>query len=258
MVSGGAFAPSPRWHFGTEETSSRTPSTGSRSRVRRVLARAKTRASAAAKTWVGATTNRETPTERKRTAGRVMAEPGGTPEQRPRRRHRSSRMTRSPSRSTPGCRRGSRGMSATFACTRRQQIPAYATACRIPGGVASITRCSCRNGDGRRCWETSGRSSAGLPRGWPDRRSVVVQGHLLPDHVHTCIEIRPSTRSRPSSGSSRGRVRSQSLGSSRPRNGTSCEHFWVRGYAVSTVGFNLEQVKAYLRAQEVEDQHDPF
>ena len=23
------------------------------------------------------------------------------------------------------------------------------------------------------------------------------------------------------------------------------EHFWARGYAVSTVGFNLDQVKAY-------------
>ena len=32
------------------------------------------------------------------------------------------------------------------------------------------------------------------------------------------------------------------------------EHFWTRGYAVSTVGFELEQEKAYIRAQEAEDE----
>jgi putative transposase len=28
------------------------------------------------------------------------------------------------------------------------------------------------------------------------------------------------------------------------------EHFWARGYAVSTVGFELEAVKKYIREQE--------
>jgi putative transposase len=28
------------------------------------------------------------------------------------------------------------------------------------------------------------------------------------------------------------------------------EHFWARGYAVSTVGFELEHVRAYIREQE--------
>jgi hypothetical protein len=27
------------------------------------------------------------------------------------------------------------------------------------------------------------------------------------------------------------------------------EHFWARGYAVSTVGFELEQVRKYIREQ---------
>ena len=31
------------------------------------------------------------------------------------------------------------------------------------------------------------------------------------------------------------------------------EHFWARGYAVSTVGFELEQVRAYIRDQEDAD-----
>ena len=39
------------------------------------------------------------------------------------------------------------------------------------------------------------------------------------------------------------------------RNFTS-EHFWARGYAVSTVGFELEQVRQYIRAQEDADGAD--
>jgi putative transposase len=31
------------------------------------------------------------------------------------------------------------------------------------------------------------------------------------------------------------------------------EHCWARGYAVSTVGFELEQVRAYIRNQDDED-----
>jgi putative transposase len=31
------------------------------------------------------------------------------------------------------------------------------------------------------------------------------------------------------------------------------EHFWARGYAVSTAGFELEQVRKYIREQEAAD-----
>jgi putative transposase len=31
------------------------------------------------------------------------------------------------------------------------------------------------------------------------------------------------------------------------------EHFWARGYAVSTVGFELEQVRQYIREQKAAD-----
>ena len=31
------------------------------------------------------------------------------------------------------------------------------------------------------------------------------------------------------------------------------EHFWARGYAVSTVGFELEQIRASIRKQDDED-----
>jgi putative transposase len=31
------------------------------------------------------------------------------------------------------------------------------------------------------------------------------------------------------------------------------EYLWARGYAVSTVGFEMEQVRQYIRAQEEAD-----
>jgi len=34
------------------------------------------------------------------------------------------------------------------------------------------------------------------------------------------------------------------------------EHFWARGYAVSTVGFELEHVRQYIREQESADGTD--
>ena len=36
------------------------------------------------------------------------------------------------------------------------------------------------------------------------------------------------------------------------------EHFWARGYAVSTVGFEVEQVRKYIREQEVTDEQGRF
>ena len=45
--------------------------------------------------------------------------------------------------------------------------------------------------------------------------------------------------------------------SGRERNCTG-EHFWARGYAVSTVGFELEQVRAYIREQEQADDEGRF
>jgi putative transposase len=36
------------------------------------------------------------------------------------------------------------------------------------------------------------------------------------------------------------------------------EHFWARGYAESTVGFELEQVRQYIREQDAADGSGQF
>ena len=87
----------------------------------------------------------------------------------------------------------------------------------------------------------------------------IVQGHLLPDHVHMCIEIPPKYAVASIVGFLKGKsaiaIAREFTGKERNFTG---EHFWARGYAVSTVGFNLEQVKAYIHAQEAEDEQGRF
>ena len=81
----------------------------------------------------------------------------------------------------------------------------------------------------------------------------IVEGHLMPDHVHMCIAIPPKHPVASVIGFLKGKsaIAIARLGG-KERN-FSGEHFWARGYAVSTVGFELEQVRQYIREQEAAD-----
>jgi putative transposase len=87
----------------------------------------------------------------------------------------------------------------------------------------------------------------------------IVEGHLLADHVHMCIEIPPKDAVASIIGFLKGKsavaIARQFGGKLKNFTG---EHFWVRGYAVSTVGYELEKVKRYIREQEAEDQAGRF
>ena len=81
----------------------------------------------------------------------------------------------------------------------------------------------------------------------------IIEGHTMPDHVHLCIAIPPKHAVASVIGFMKGKsaiaiARLQG----KERNFTG-EHFWARGYAVSTVGFNEEQIKRYIRDQEGSD-----
>jgi putative transposase len=82
----------------------------------------------------------------------------------------------------------------------------------------------------------------------------IIEGHLMPDHVHICIEIPPQYAVASVIGSLKGKsaiaIARQFAGRDRNFAG---EPFWARGYAVSSVGFELEQVRAYIRDQEDAD-----
>jgi len=87
----------------------------------------------------------------------------------------------------------------------------------------------------------------------------ILEGHLMPDHVHMCIEIPPKFPAASIIGFLKGRsaiaIARQFAGKERNFTG---EHFWARGYAVSTVGFELEQVRAYIREQEANNEDGRF
>ena len=82
----------------------------------------------------------------------------------------------------------------------------------------------------------------------------IIEGHVMPDHVHMCLAIPPKHAVAQVIGFLKGKsaiaIARQFGGKERNFTG---EHFWARGYAVSTVGFELEQIRAYIRKQDDED-----
>jgi putative transposase len=82
----------------------------------------------------------------------------------------------------------------------------------------------------------------------------IVEGHLMPDHVHMCIAIPPLKHPVASViGFLKGKSAIAIARLSGKERNFSGEHFWARGYAVSTVGFELEQVRQYIREQDAAD-----
>jgi putative transposase len=87
----------------------------------------------------------------------------------------------------------------------------------------------------------------------------IIEGHLMVDQVHMCIEIPPKYAVASLIGYLKGKSAiaiARKFGG-RERNFVG-EHFWARGYAVSTVGFEEEQIRAYIRDQEGGDEQGRF
>jgi putative transposase len=83
----------------------------------------------------------------------------------------------------------------------------------------------------------------------------IVEGKLVIDHVHMCIEIPPKHSVSSIIGFLKGKSAiavARMSGKDRNFNG---ENFWARGYAVSTVGYDLEAIRKYIREQEDNDRN---
>jgi putative transposase len=87
------------------------------------------------------------------------------------------------------------------------------------------------------------------------RESEIEEGHLMPDHVHMLIAIPPKYSVAQVVGFIKGKsaihIARTYLGRRRNYRG---QHFWARGYFVSTVGRDEATIRQYIRNQEVEDQ----
>ena len=86
------------------------------------------------------------------------------------------------------------------------------------------------------------------------KQCEILKGKTMPDHVHMLISIPPKHAVSQIVGYIKGKsalaIMRMFLG--RERNFTG-EHFWARGYNVSTVGFEENQIKKYIQEQEGDD-----
>ena len=86
------------------------------------------------------------------------------------------------------------------------------------------------------------------------KESRVVEGHLMPDHVHMLTSIPPKYAVASVVGFVKGEsaihIARSSMG--RRRNFVG-QNFWARGYFVSTVGLDEALVREYIKKQEQED-----
>lgn len=87
------------------------------------------------------------------------------------------------------------------------------------------------------------------------KESRIEEGHLMSDHVHMMIAIPPKYAVSQVVGYIKGKSAIQLARSygERKRNFVG-QHFWARGYFVSTVGRDEAVIREYIRVQEKEDQ----
>ena len=87
-----------------------------------------------------------------------------------------------------------------------------------------------------------------------NRECEVLEGHMMPDHVHMLVSIPPKYAVAQVIGYIKGKsaihVARNYLGNKRNFTGA---NFWARGYHVSTVGRDEQMIRDYIKAQEEED-----
>lgn len=82
----------------------------------------------------------------------------------------------------------------------------------------------------------------------------IIEGHMMPDHVHLLLSISPKQSISNFMGYLKGKSTMmifQKHANLKYKFGNN--HFWATGYYVSTVGFNEATIRKYIREQEKED-----
>ncbi len=87
------------------------------------------------------------------------------------------------------------------------------------------------------------------------KESRILEGHLMPDHVHIMIAIPPKYAVSQVVGFIKGKsaIHLARVYAERKRNFVG-QHFWARGYFVSTVGRDEAVLREYIKKQEQEDE----
>ena len=83
----------------------------------------------------------------------------------------------------------------------------------------------------------------------------VIEGHLMSDHVHILLSIPPKYAVSQVVGFIKGKSAIQIARNFQGREKNFVgQHFWARGYYVSTVGKDEIAVREYIKKQEQEDE----
>jgi putative transposase len=87
------------------------------------------------------------------------------------------------------------------------------------------------------------------------KESRVLEGHLMADHVHMFISIPPKYAVAQVVGFIKGKsaIHIARTYGGRKKNFVG-EHFWARGYYVSTAGKDEQAVRDYIKKQEKEEE----
>jgi putative transposase len=87
------------------------------------------------------------------------------------------------------------------------------------------------------------------------KESRVEEGHLMPDHVHMLLSIPPKYSVSQVIGFIKGKsaIHLARVYGERKRNFVG-QHFWARGFFVSTVGRDEAVIREYIKKQEKEDE----
>jgi putative transposase len=86
------------------------------------------------------------------------------------------------------------------------------------------------------------------------KESRVLEGHLMPDHVHMLLSIPPKYAVAQVVGFIKGKsaIHIARIFHGRKKNFTG-QSFWARGYFVSTVGRDEQTIREYIKKHETED-----
>jgi len=78
----------------------------------------------------------------------------------------------------------------------------------------------------------------------------LLEGHLMGDHVHMCLQVPPKYSIAFVIGFLKGKSAVRIHRTVLDRKRVTGLHFWARGYCVSTVGLDEKTIRKYIREQQ--------
>jgi len=85
----------------------------------------------------------------------------------------------------------------------------------------------------------------------------LLEGHLMPDHVHMCLRVPPKFSVAFVIGFLKGRSAVKIHRTILDKKRITGLHFWARGYCVSTVGLDEKASRKYIHEQEELEKNQP-